>query len=80
MEVRRFGRVGDLIDVPNLTKIQTQSYINFLQLGVPIERRRNIGLEAILRETFPIESYDGTMSLEYVRYELSRPRYLRLIR
>jgi DNA-directed RNA polymerase subunit beta len=75
MEVREFGRVGDLLPIPNLTKIQTESYRMFVQADVPTDRRKNFGLEGILNETFPIESYDGTRSLEYVRYELSRPRY-----
>jgi DNA-directed RNA polymerase subunit beta len=33
------------------------------------------GLEELLREVFPIYSYDKTMCLEYVGYELGRPRY-----
>ena len=37
--------------------------------------RENVGLEAILREIFPIKSYDGKISLEFVGYELGRPRY-----
>ena len=35
----------------------------------------NRGLEALLREAFPIYSYDKTMCLEYVGYELGRARY-----
>ena len=29
----------------------------------------------MLREIFPIESYDKTLKLEYLRYELGKPRY-----
>ena len=29
----------------------------------------------MLREIFPIESYDKTIKLEYLRYELGKPRY-----
>ncbi len=29
----------------------------------------------MLREIFPIESYDKTLSLEYIKYELGKPRY-----
>ena len=28
----------------------------------------------MLREIFPIKSYDNTLSLEYLRYELGKPR------
>ena len=75
MEIRNYGRVGDAIPVPNLTAIQKESYRRFLQMDVLPSERADIGLEAVLRETFPIVSYDGTMSLEYIRYELGRPRY-----
>ena len=75
MEVKHFGTELSLAEVPSLTEIQTKSYEDFLQVDVPFNRRADIGLEAILRETFPIYSYDKTMSLEYVGYELSRPRY-----
>src|SRR4051794_31185798 len=72
---RNFGRFGDAIDVPPLTDVQTRSYDRFLQLDVPLEKRDSSGLEGVLREIFPIESYDKKLSLEYIRYELGKPRY-----
>src|SRR5207237_2938293 len=74
-QVRNFGRFGDAIDVPPLTDVQTRSYERFLQLDVPPEKRTPTGLEGVLREIFPIESYDKKLSLEYVKYELGKPRY-----
>src|SRR5437870_772694 len=73
--VRNFGHFGDALDVPNLTDVQTRSYDRFLQLDVPPEKREPHGLEGVLREIFPIESYDKTLSLNYIRYELGKPRY-----
>ncbi len=73
--VRNFSRCGDTSEVPPLTDIQTHSYERFLQLDVPPEKRQPIGLEGVLREIFPIESYDKTLSLQYLRYELGKPRY-----
>ncbi len=70
-----FGRVREVLDVPNLVELQTRSYADFLQADVPYGERRNVGLEAILREIFPIKSFNGELSLEYVGYELGRPRY-----
>jgi DNA-directed RNA polymerase subunit beta len=76
MEVRRlFGRVSEVVVVPDLIEIQTKSYEDFLQTDVPGEKRENKGLEALLREIFPIESYDGKYSLEYLKYELGKPLY-----
>src|SRR5262245_3311883 len=78
-EVRNFGRVSresDALDaVPPLTEIQTKSYARFLQLDAPPEKREPIGLEGVLREIFPIESYDKTLKLEYIKYQLDKPRY-----
>src|SRR2546421_8595172 len=72
---RNFGRFGDAVDVPDLTEVQTRSYDRFLQLDVPYEKRTPTGLEGVLKEIFPIESYDKKISLEYLKYELGKPRY-----
>jgi len=74
-KVRDFSRYGDALAPPDLTRIQTESYARFLQADVEPSQRRNIGLEALLREVFPIESYDGNLRLEYVDYTLDPPRY-----
>ncbi len=55
--------------------MQTASYEAFLQEDIAPEKRKNQGLESVFREIFPIESYDKTVSLEFLRYELGKPRY-----
>ena len=70
-----FGRFGDAAPVPPLTDIQTRSYDRFLQLDKTYDNRTVSGLEGVLREIFPIESYDKKISLEYVKYDLGKPRY-----
>ncbi len=74
-EIRNFGKIGEAAPIPPLTQIQTESYERFLQADVDPEKRKNHGLEALLREVFPIQSYDGNMSLEYISYTLGKPRY-----
>src|SRR5712671_6690563 len=74
-EVRDFSKRGDALPIPNLIDIQIESYQRFLQKEVPVEKRKNEGLEALLREVYPIESYDGNLKLEYISYELAEPRY-----
>jgi len=59
----------------DLTEIQTRSYAAFLQHEVLWQERKDQGLEGVLREIFPVESYDKSLRLEYVRYELGKPRY-----
>jgi len=73
--VRRFGSGRELFSIPDLTQIQTHSYENFLQYDVPANKRKDQGIESVLREIFPIESYDKNLKLEYIRYELGKPRY-----
>ena len=72
---RDFGRFGDAVDVPDLTDVQTRSYDRFLQLDIPHDKRTVSGLEGVLKEIFPIESYDKKIALDYVKYELGKPRY-----
>jgi len=73
--VRDFAKVQDAVEVPDLVEIQKRSYQNLLQKDVPPTKRRCIGLEALFREIFPIESYDKKMNLEYLYYELEKPHY-----
>ena len=73
--VRNFGRVQDAVEIPDLVAVQRRSYELFLQNSVAATKRKSIGLEAIFRETFPIESYDKKKVLEYLYYELERPHY-----
>jgi len=74
-ELIRFGRFKNVLDVPALTELHVKAYIKFLQRELAPDKREDLGLESILRETFPIKNYDGTISLEYVHYEIGQPRY-----
>ncbi len=74
-EIRRFGSNREHFAIPSLTDIQVRSYERFLQLDVDPLKRKDQGIESVLREIFPIESYDKTLKLDYVRFELGKPRY-----
>ncbi len=74
-KIRDFSRHGDAIEIPDLIEIQTKSYARFLQADKLPAERAAMGLEGLLSEVFPIESYDGNMKLEYVDYTLDPPRY-----
>ncbi|MBK1876736.1 DNA-directed RNA polymerase subunit beta [Pelagicoccus mobilis] len=69
-----FGKLKDVITPPNLIEIQINSYLDFLQKDTPISERKNDGLEAVFREVFPIESYDGRLVLEFVSYTVGDPK------
>ena len=67
--------IQNFMDVPDLIGIQTSSYESFLQAerlkkGEPL---LNQGLQEVFTSTFPIESPNGDMSLEFEYYELDYP-------
>ena len=72
---RSFGRIPERLDLPDLLEIQTKPFTDFLQLGVPKTRRENIGLQEVFNEVFPIESADGKYRLEYISYDVGKPKY-----
>ena len=62
----------EVMEIPNLVDIQSSSFDRFLQKttldqGLPIKRQ---GLEEVFQGTFPIESPNGDMVLEYAGYTL----------
>src|SRR3954470_6599160 len=69
-----FGKIKEIIAPPNLIELQTNSYVEFLQLGTAPSRRKNVGLQAVFKEVFPIESYDGKCVLDYASYEIGEPK------
>jgi DNA-directed RNA polymerase subunit beta len=76
LDVRDFSKRGDAIESPDLTVVQRSAYDRLVQLDKAAdERDSTIGIETLLREVFPIVSYDETMRIEYVRYGLEEPRY-----
>jgi DNA-directed RNA polymerase subunit beta len=69
-----FGRIKEVVAPPNLIEIQIDSYREFLQLDAAPSRRKNVGLQAVFTEVFPIESYDGKVSLDFHSYEIGEPK------
>ncbi|MEJ2745488.1 MAG: DNA-directed RNA polymerase subunit beta, partial [bacterium] len=75
LKVVDYSRLKEIVVMPNLVEVQTQSYEDFLQAGTLPARRRLKGLQEVFREVFPIKSYDETCSLEFVNYSLGVPKY-----
>src|SRR5687767_13714636 len=69
-----FGKIKEVIAPPNLIEIQVNSYREFLQAEVAPTKRKNMGLQAVFTEVFPIESYDGKCVLDYHSYEIGEPK------
>ena len=69
-----FGQLKEVIQPPNLIENQVESYKEFLQMDTAPNQRKQVGLEAVFSEVFPIESYDSRCHLEYVSYRVEAPR------
>ena len=67
---KNFGKLRDVLEIPDLIGLQLDSYANFLQKDVKPENRKCQGLQEVFQEIFPISSFDGQMSLEFVSYEV----------
>ena len=74
MERINFGKLKDVIEPPDLIDIQAKSYKDFLQMDVPPNHRKVMGLQAVFKEVFPIESYDNRLVLDFVKYEFAQPK------
>ena len=60
-----FSNVENIVEAPDLLAIQLQSYEDFLQENVLVEKRRSQGLEAVFRGMFPVEDTHKNYVLEY---------------
>ncbi|MEM7577110.1 MAG: DNA-directed RNA polymerase subunit beta, partial [Planctomycetota bacterium] len=75
-EIRNYNKRGDALPIPHLTQVQQAAYERFLQKAQPFDGRNpELGLEMLLREVFPIISYDETITIEYLYYKLDEARY-----
>ena len=68
-----FGKQPGILNVPYLLAIQLDSYRSFLQADTAEEARAERGLHAAFKSVFPISSYSGNATLEYVSYRLGEP-------
>ncbi len=72
---KNFAKRPSILDVPYLISLQKSSYAEFLQLDVPPEQRKEVGLHAAFKSIFPIKGVAGTADLEYVSYEIGQPEF-----
>ncbi len=75
MKKRNFSKLSSGYRVPDLTRIQKDSYRAFLQREIAPDKRESIGLQSVIEETFPIENEQKGFTLEFVSYTLGHPRY-----
>jgi DNA-directed RNA polymerase subunit beta len=71
---KQYGKIKEVLEIPNLIEIQLDSYEKFLQKVVPANKRENFGLQAVFTSVFPIRDSHDTTSLEFVKYEIGQPK------
>ena len=62
---RSYARISEVLELPNLIEIQTDSYQWFLDEGI----------REMFKDISPIEDHTGNLSLEFLDYELHAPKY-----
>lgn len=70
-----FQEKEEILALPNLIEVQIKSYRQFLQADLLPHERKNIGLQEVFNEIFPIKSYDEKTVLEFLSYNLGVPKY-----
>ncbi len=72
---KSFGKIRKIIDIPDLIGIQRESYDRLLQVDVPPDERKNIGLQTVFNSVFPIKDFSGSASLEFVSYRFDKIKH-----
>ncbi|MBK5924958.1 DNA-directed RNA polymerase subunit beta [Rhodovulum sulfidophilum] len=70
-----YGKIHEVLEMPNLIEVQKSSYDLFLNSGdgpVPADGE---GIQGVFQSVFPIKDFNETAVLEFVRYELEKPKY-----
>ena len=75
IERKSYSKLNEVLEVPNLLEVQKESFREFLQAETEPEKRKNVGLQVVFNETFPITDVHENYSLEFVKYILGTPRY-----
>ncbi|MES2729135.1 MAG: DNA-directed RNA polymerase subunit beta [Pseudomonadota bacterium] len=72
---RSFGKINEVVAMPNLIAVQSQSYELFLQSSIRADNRQMMGLQEVLSSVFPIKDFSDRAEIDFVKYELEEPKY-----
>ncbi len=72
---RMFGKIREVLEMPNLIEVQKSSYDLFLNSGDQDKPLDGEGLMGTFQSVFPIKDFNETAVLEFVKYELEKPKY-----
>ncbi|MBL0714380.1 MAG: DNA-directed RNA polymerase subunit beta [Desulfosarcina sp.] len=72
---KSFGKIPQIVEIPDLIGVQRESYSRFLQKDIPPEQREEIGLQSVYKSVFPIKDFTGSASLEFVSYRFAEVKH-----
>ena len=72
---RYFGKIREVLEMPNLIEVQKSSYDLFLRSGDSDKPMDDEGIQGTFQSVFPIKDFNETAVLEFVKYELEKPKY-----
>jgi len=72
---KMFGKIREVLEMPNLIEIQKSSYDLFLRSGDSDTPHDGEGIMGVFQSVFPIKDFNETATLEFVKYELEKPKY-----
>ena len=70
-----FGKIREVLEMPNLIEVQKSSYDLFLRSGDEPQPMDGEGIKGVFQSVFPIKDFNETAVLEFVKYELEEPKY-----
>ncbi|PRY21165.1 DNA-directed RNA polymerase subunit beta [Aliiruegeria haliotis] len=70
-----YGKIREVLEMPNLIEVQKSSYDLFLKSGDQLEPLDGEGIMGVFQSVFPIKDFNETAVLEFVKYELEKPKY-----
>jgi DNA-directed RNA polymerase subunit beta len=72
---KSFGKIPQIVEIPDLIGVQRESYNRFLQMDIAPEQREDIGLQSVYKSVFPIKDFTGSASLEFVSYRFAEVKH-----
>ncbi|WP_145104730.1 DNA-directed RNA polymerase subunit beta [Cereibacter sediminicola] len=72
---RYYGKIREVLEMPNLIEVQKSSYDLFLKSGEGPKAADGEGIQGVFQSVFPIKDFNETAVLEFVKYELEKPKY-----
>jgi len=70
-----FGKIREVLEMPNLIEVQKSSYDLFLKSGDQPQPLDGEGIKGVFQSVFPIKDFNETSVLEFVDYQLEKPKY-----